>query len=83
MKNPAHPGRILAAAIESLGWSIEQAASQLDIEPTSLSQFLEGQNSLDAKLAIRLESLGWSDADHWMRMQAGFDLAEEINRREC
>ena len=27
-------------------------------------------------MAIRLEKLGWSTADHWMRLQAAYDLAQ-------
>jgi plasmid maintenance system antidote protein VapI len=27
-------------------------------------------------MAIRLEKAGWSSADHWLRMQAAYDLAQ-------
>lgn len=27
-------------------------------------------------MAIRLEKAGWSNADHWMRLQAAYDLAQ-------
>ena len=27
-------------------------------------------------MAIRLEKVGWSNADHWLRMQAAYDLAQ-------
>ena len=27
-------------------------------------------------MAIRLEKLGWSTADQWMRLQAAYDLAK-------
>ena len=27
-------------------------------------------------MAIRLEKAGWSTADHWMRVQAAYDLAQ-------
>jgi plasmid maintenance system antidote protein VapI len=26
-------------------------------------------------MAIRLEMAGWSDAEHWLRLQAAYDLA--------
>ena len=26
-------------------------------------------------MAIRLEKAGWSEADHWLRLQMAFDLA--------
>jgi plasmid maintenance system antidote protein VapI len=27
-------------------------------------------------MAIRLEKAGWSNADHWSRVQAAYDLAQ-------
>ena len=32
-------------------------------------------------MALALEQIGWSNADYWMRMQAGYDLAQERRRR--
>jgi len=29
-----------------------------------------------AEMAIRLEKAGWSNADHWLRLQAAYDLAQ-------
>lgn len=31
---------------------------------------------ISAEMAIRLEKLRWSTADHWMRLQAACDLAQ-------
>ena len=28
-------------------------------------------------MALALEPVGWSNADHWMRLQADYDLAQE------
>ncbi len=27
-------------------------------------------------MAIRLEKAGWSNAEHWLRLQAAYDLAQ-------
>jgi plasmid maintenance system antidote protein VapI len=27
-------------------------------------------------MAIRLEKAGWSNADHWLRLQSAYDLAQ-------
>ena len=32
-------------------------------------------------MALALERLGWSNADHWMRMQASYDLAQERRKQ--
>ena len=28
-------------------------------------------------MALALERIGWSNADHWMRLQAAYELAQE------
>ena len=33
-------------------------------------------------MAIRLEKVGWSDADFWMRRQASYDLAQARKRED-
>ena len=32
-------------------------------------------------MAIALERLGWTNAGHWMRQQAAYDLARERRRQ--
>ena len=32
-------------------------------------------------MALALEALGWGTADHWMRMQASYELAEARRAR--
>ena len=53
MKNPPHLGRIVRQdCIEALELTVTKANEKAGIS---------------AGMAIRLESLGWSEADHWMR----------------
>ena len=33
-------------------------------------------------MAIRLEKVGWSDADFWIRRQASYDLAQARKRED-
>lgn len=80
MKNPAHPGRLVASAIESEGWTVTRAAKRLGVTRALLSRLIHGHVGVTAAMAVRLESLGWSDAEHWMRMQASHDLARERGR---
>ena len=79
-KKPAHPGRIVASAIKDSGWTITHAAERLGVTRAFLSRILHGHASITAAMALRLEALGWSDAEHWMRMQASYDLAKERRR---
>ena len=80
MKNPAHPGRLVASAIDAEGWTITHAAERLNVARAFLSRILHGHAGVTAATALRLEALGWSDAEHWMRMQASHDLARERRR---
>ncbi len=33
-------------------------------------------------MAIRLEKVGWSNAEHWLRLQAAYDLAQARKRED-
>jgi antitoxin HigA-1 len=37
---------------------------------------LNGHAAISPDMAIRLEKAGWSNADHWLRLQAAYDLAQ-------
>ncbi|HXJ92989.1 MAG TPA: HigA family addiction module antitoxin [Terriglobia bacterium] len=77
MKNPPHPGHsIKDACLEPLGLSVTQAAKALGVARHTLSRVLNGHAGLSPEMAIRLEKAGWSNADHWMRLQTAYDLAQ-------
>ena len=42
----------------------------------TLSRVLNGRSGISPEMAIRLEKAGWSNAGHWLRLQAAYDLAE-------
>jgi len=76
MKNPPHPGSsIKDACLESLGLNVTEAAKVLGIARHTLSRVLNGHAGISPDMAIRLEKAGWSNADHWLRLQAAYDLA--------
>lgn len=77
MKNPPHPGHsIKDACLEPLGLSVTDAAGVLGIARHTLSRVLNGHAGISPEMAIRLEKAGWSNADHWLRLQTAYDLAE-------
>ena len=45
------------------------------------ARVLNGRARVSPALALALERIGWSDADHWLRMQASYDLASADNER--
>src|SRR5262245_12971699 len=83
MKNPPHPGHsIQDACLEPLGLSVTEAASVLGIARHTPSRVLNGHAGISPEMAIRLEKAGWSNADHWLRLQSAYDLAQARQRED-
>jgi len=77
MKNPPQPGRsIKDACLDALNLSVTEGAKVLGVARHTLSRVINGQAGISPEMAIRLEKAGWSNADHWLRMQAAYDLAQ-------
>jgi len=82
MKNPPHPGRsIKDACLGPLGLSVTEGAKALGVTRNTLSRVINGQSGISAGMAIRLEKAGWSNADHWLRLQSAYDLAGARKRQ--
>jgi len=77
MKNPPHPGRsIKDACLDPLSLSATDGAKVLGVARHTLSRVINGQAGISPEMAIRLEKAGWSNADHWLQVQAAYDLAQ-------
>lgn len=76
-KHPSHPGRIVRQdCIDALELTVTKAAELLSVTRQTLSNLVNERSGISAEMAIRLEKLGWSTVDHWMRLQATYDLAQ-------
>lgn len=82
MKNPSHPGRIVKDQLDSLGYSVADAARNLGVTRQQLYRVINGQSGVSAEMAVRLEMGIGSTADAWLRMQSAHDLAQVRNRAE-
>jgi antitoxin HigA-1 len=76
MKNPTHPGRLLQDDLDDLGLSVAAAAKGLGITRQQLYNVLNGRSSISPEMALRLEKAIGGSADHWLRMQAAYDLTQ-------
>ena len=77
MKNTPYPGRsIKDACLEPLGLNVTEGAKVLGVTRNTLSRVINGQSGISPDMAIRLEKAGWSNADHWLRLQTAYDLAQ-------
>ena len=75
MFNPPHLGELIRESMDEVGWNVTETASRLGCERGTLSRLLNGKTRVSANMALALAALGWREADHWMRMQASYELA--------
>lgn len=76
MKSPSHPGSIIKDSIDFLGLSVAEAAGGIGITRQQLYRIIRGESGISPDVALRLEQAIGSSADHWLRMQASYDLAQ-------
>ena len=75
MRNPPHLGELVRESMEDAGWNVTETAARLGCERGTLSRLLNGRAGVSAQMALALEGIGWGTAEHWMRMQASYELA--------
>ena len=81
MYDPPHLGELIRESMEAEGWTVTATAERLGVSRVALSRVLNGRASVSAALALALERIGWSDAEHWMRMQAIYAVAQERRKQ--
>jgi len=80
MKNPIHPGELVKASLDDLGFSVAEAAKAIGITRQQLHNVIAGRSSITPEMAIRFEKAFGSTADTWLRMQMNYDLARTRKR---
>ena len=76
MLNPPHLGELIRESMDEVGWNVTETAARLGCERGTLSRLLNGKTGVSANMSLALEDIGWGTADHWMRMQASYELAQ-------
>lgn len=82
MFNPPHPGEGIKDDIEALGLTTAEAAQALGVSRQQLHRVITGTSAISAEMAVRLETVIGSNADHWMRLQTAYDLAQVRQKPE-
>ena len=67
--------------MDEVGWNVTETAVRLGCQRVTLSRLLNGRAGVSANMALALEEIGWGTADHWMRMQASYELAQARRER--
>ena len=80
MKNPVHPGLLVAECLNDLGLSVAEAAKGLGVTRQQLHNVIAGRSSVTPEMAIRFEKAFGGTADTWLRMQVNYDLAQVRQR---
>lgn len=81
MHNSPHLGKLIRESMKAEGWTVSGTAERLGMSRVALSRVLNGHAGVSAALALALERSGWGPAEHWMRMQAIHDLAQERRKQ--
>ncbi len=76
MKNPAHPGELVRANLDGLGISTAAAAKALGVTRQQLYNVMRAKSAVSPEMALRFEQAFGGSADMWLRLQAGYDLAQ-------
>ena len=76
MLNPPHLGELIRESMDGMGWNVTETAARLGCQRGTLSRLLNGKAGVSANMALALEDIGWGTAEHWMRMQASYELAQ-------
>lgn len=80
---PSHPGDFIRKEIlEELDLSVTKASEILDVHRATLSALLNGNISLSADMALRIEKAFGVNKDMLLKMQAWYD-ATRMQARAC
>jgi addiction module HigA family antidote len=83
MKKPIHPGSIVRKeCIEASEMTVTDTAALLGVARQTLNNLVTEKAALSPEMAIRLEKVGWSKADIWMRLHMNYDLAQVRARQD-
>ena len=74
MPNPPHLGELIGESMDGVDWNVTGTAARPGCERGTLSRLLNGKAGVPANMA--LEDIGRGTAEHWMRMQVSYELAQ-------
>ena len=76
MKNPSHPGEVLAELyLNPLGMSAIALAKRLNVPRTRIERLIKGETSLTVDTAMRLARFFGNTPEFWINLQRAHDLA--------
>ena len=70
-----HPGEMLADELEIRGIKQQEFAQQIGMQKSQLNEIIKGKRSINAEVAVLIESALSIPADFWLKAQNNHDLA--------
>ena len=77
-----HPGEILKEELESRGITQKDFAKAISVSYTMLNEILNAKRSVTADFAILVEAALGTPAEHWLNMQARYNLQTAKTKEE-
>ena len=74
VREPIHPGEILADELTELGISATELARQIKVPANRISKILSGKRSITADTAWRLGRWFGTGPKIWLNLQQAYDL---------
>ncbi len=73
---PVHPGEVLKHDfMEPFGLSSTALAKATGVTPARINEIVRGRRGITAATALRLAKYFGTDAQSWMNLQTGYELA--------
>ena len=66
-----------------MGWTVTECAQRLGMARNHAFTAAQWPYGISPRLALAMERIGWGDADHWMRVQAAYELALARKREDA
>jgi len=80
MRNPSHPGRVLADYIADR--TVTDVARHLGVARPTLSRLIHGRAAVSLDMALRLAAAFRTEPDLWLRLQLQYDLWQASRKRK-
>ena len=81
MLNPPHLGELIRESMEEIGWNVTETAVPLGLRTRDAFASLERQSRRVRKYGAGIGAHRLGTAEHWMRMQASYELAQARRER--
>lgn len=67
-----HPGEVLREELKERGFKQKDFAKMIGVQPTHLSEFINGKRNLNESLALKLEQALGISYKNWMNLHNGY-----------